>query len=339
MININTILSAFQDKLTLLQWLKKVEEALNNATLSNVSVQQQTESTFKLKFEFEDGTSIESTDITIPQGETGNGISSIAKTSTSGYVDTYTITYTDGSTFNFTVTNGRDGEGIAATVEVGQTTTGEAGTQAMVENVGTPTNAVLKFTIPKGDKGDKGDPAEITAETLLDYLIGSTDITVDLDETGAKVVFKLDQTVIDKLDSIVPNNGEPTTETLQTLKVGNTNYEVPQLYRYRIDINALSSAELSTLIDDGITYIEFVSNRNDITSFSTLSTPDKFLSIVRLSGANTYIGTLETYKNFIIGDTLYIKAEFLNTDGTITTNEFKSAEDITWDGGAEITPL
>lgn len=113
-----------------------------------------------------------------------------------------------------------------------------------------------------------------------------------------------------------------------------------QLYRYRIDINALSSADLSTfLINVGITYIEFVSNRNDITSFSTLYTPDKFLSIVRLSGGNGYNGTLETYKNFIIGDKLYIKAEFLNTDGTITTNEFQSAEDITWDGGAEITPL
>lgn len=34
------------------------------------------------------------------------GIASIAKTSTSGLVDTYTITYTDGTTSTFTVTNG-----------------------------------------------------------------------------------------------------------------------------------------------------------------------------------------------------------------------------------------
>ena len=34
------------------------------------------------------------------------GISSIAKTGTSGNVDTYTITYTDGTTDTFTVTNG-----------------------------------------------------------------------------------------------------------------------------------------------------------------------------------------------------------------------------------------
>lgn len=49
-------------------------------------------------------------------GETGNGIADIEKTSTVGLVDTYTITMTDGSTYNFTVTNGRDG---SATIEAG----------------------------------------------------------------------------------------------------------------------------------------------------------------------------------------------------------------------------
>jgi len=38
-------------------------------------------------------------------GATGNGISTIAKTSTSENVDTYTITYTNGSTTTFDVTN------------------------------------------------------------------------------------------------------------------------------------------------------------------------------------------------------------------------------------------
>lgn len=42
-------------------------------------------------------------------GDTGNGIESIEKTSTSGLVDTYTITYTDGTEDTFEVTNGQDG--------------------------------------------------------------------------------------------------------------------------------------------------------------------------------------------------------------------------------------
>ena len=44
------------------------------------------------------------------QGETGNGIATIQKTSTSGLIDTYTITYTDGNTSTFSITNGEDGE-------------------------------------------------------------------------------------------------------------------------------------------------------------------------------------------------------------------------------------
>ena len=43
-------------------------------------------------------------------GATGVGIASITKTGTSGLVDTYTITYTNGDTATFTVTNGADGQ-------------------------------------------------------------------------------------------------------------------------------------------------------------------------------------------------------------------------------------
>lgn len=46
-------------------------------------------------------------------GDTGNGIASITKTGTSGLVDTYTITFTNGNTTTFTVTNGSD-----ATVDI-----------------------------------------------------------------------------------------------------------------------------------------------------------------------------------------------------------------------------
>ena len=42
-------------------------------------------------------------------GATGVGISSVAKTGTAGKVDTYTITYSDGNSTTFTVTNGNDG--------------------------------------------------------------------------------------------------------------------------------------------------------------------------------------------------------------------------------------
>lgn len=43
-------------------------------------------------------------------GAPGVGIASITKTATAGLVDTYTITYTNGTTSTFTVTNGQDGD-------------------------------------------------------------------------------------------------------------------------------------------------------------------------------------------------------------------------------------
>ena len=48
-------------------------------------------------------------------GATGDGIKSITKTSTSGLVDTYTITFTSGNTTTFTVTNGQNGSDATVT--------------------------------------------------------------------------------------------------------------------------------------------------------------------------------------------------------------------------------
>jgi hypothetical protein len=84
-------------------------------------------------------------------GPQGVGISTIKKTSTSGLVDTYTITKTDNSTATFTVTNGAKGDkgdtgATGATGPQGPTgATGATGPQG-------PTGA----TGAKGDKGDTG---------------------------------------------------------------------------------------------------------------------------------------------------------------------------------------
>lgn len=51
------------------------------------------------------------------KGDTGNGISSITKTSTSGLVDTYTITFTNGQTTTFEITNGANGSVVDVQVD------------------------------------------------------------------------------------------------------------------------------------------------------------------------------------------------------------------------------
>ena len=51
---------------------------------------------------------------------------------------------------------GPQGEAGPATITVGETTTGDPGTNASVTNSGTNENVILNFTIPRGNTGDAG---------------------------------------------------------------------------------------------------------------------------------------------------------------------------------------
>lgn len=84
-------------------------------------------------------------------GTDGVGIQSIQKTSTSGNVDTYTITYTNQTTSTFTVTNG-----VTPNITIGTVTTLQPTEQATATITGTPENPVLNLGIPQGAQGEPG---------------------------------------------------------------------------------------------------------------------------------------------------------------------------------------
>ena len=208
-----TILSAFTERGTLLKWLKKVEAALNNAVLTDISVEQVSATQVKLKFTFENGDFVESPVLTLPRGEKGEKGE-------------------DGK-------DGLDGQGIAATIEVGTVTTGAAGTNASVTNVGTEQRAVLNFVIPRGEQGSAGvgfDDADtisindgsinITAgdngvnieasfevavgDEILEIpsamylpLKGSESIVIDVDESGDFIDIHLDADIAAKLGRVL----------------------------------------------------------------------------------------------------------------------------------------
>lgn len=145
----DTILSTVTDRITLLRWLKQVEKALQADTLEDISLTQISDTEVKIRLTFADKQFVESPVLTMPRGPQG----------------------VKGDT-------GATGpQGIAATVEVGTTTTGEAGTPAAVVNAGDETHAVLNFTIPRGEKGDKGDKGEGADVLILDFVNGTTTIT------------------------------------------------------------------------------------------------------------------------------------------------------------------
>ena len=74
-------------------------------------------------------------------------------------------------------------DGLAATIQVGTVTTGAAGTNAEVTNVGTENAAVFNFTIPKGDTGEAGSGglSTIVAGT------GTSSIVMNHDDTNTNV--------------------------------------------------------------------------------------------------------------------------------------------------------
>lgn len=69
MINDNTIISSFNDRPTLLEWLKKVEEALKSDTATAFHVNNRGNATLTFSIDFANGTSLESEPIVLQKGE------------------------------------------------------------------------------------------------------------------------------------------------------------------------------------------------------------------------------------------------------------------------------
>lgn len=109
------------------------------------------------------------------------GISSIAKTGTSGIVDTYTITLADTTTFTFTVTNGAKGDpGADANVWIkfaSQQPTESSHTMGDIPDAWIGISAGHDASAPtdwtkytwykyKGEKGDTGAPASVQSRSV-----------------------------------------------------------------------------------------------------------------------------------------------------------------------------
>lgn len=83
MINWQSILSSFDDKPTLLEWLKKVQKALNESALTTVTVTQEKAgrvNSITLTFNFQDGTKIVAPAFTVSDGKDGTGITDLIDT-------------------------------------------------------------------------------------------------------------------------------------------------------------------------------------------------------------------------------------------------------------------
>lgn len=146
-------------------------------------------------------------DITCPKGPqgstgqtgaTGNGIASIEKTSTVGLVDTYTITYTNGTTSTFTVTNGQDGnsnEFIGTLAEWNAKTTEQKKEYDTYQITDDYSEALMpNYSTTEQKTGQKWiDGKDIYFKVYhLDNLANNTNVTLEQDFVATKNAIKFE---------------------------------------------------------------------------------------------------------------------------------------------------
>ena len=99
----------------------------------------------------------------------GKGIVSIAKTSTSGLVDTYTVTFNDSTTTTFDVTNGENGQdGEDGTDGRGIVSITKTGTSGLVDTytITYSDNTTSTFTVTNGKDGIDGVSPTVTISAI-----------------------------------------------------------------------------------------------------------------------------------------------------------------------------
>jgi hypothetical protein len=159
--------------------------------------------------------------------------------------------------------------GAAATIEIGEVLTGEAGTTVAVQNVGTETAAKLNFTIPRGEKGLVGDV------NIIGPLEQET-ITCDIDKL---------QEEIDKLPKFLNKN---VTINVNPGTAVNTDISIQEFYGKTLTIkgeryidNTNTAAYQTPTKTHNINRIIIKNNQNIILleGFNFLSTIDYAISI------------------------------------------------------------
>ena len=246
-------------------------------------------------------------------GATGNGIASIAKTSTSGLVDTYTITYTDGTTSTFTVTNGEDGQdgapGAAGNGIVSITKTSTSGlvdTYTILYTNGTTST----FTVTNGQNGTGAgdmlsadyDPTQavFNAGGIVAYvasqisglstsLSGLTDVALTSLADGQSLVY--DATAQKWVNGSVSYNNLTNKPTLGTAAAKDST-------------NAVTSAS-TDLVESGAVYTELGTkvNKTDIAPVESTSTASQAYAIG---------------EQFYYNGVLYKATAVITSGGTIT---------------------
>lgn len=196
MINDNTILSSFDDRPTLLEWLKKVEDALKSDTATAVSVENPSPNTYVFKITFADGDSISSGNVVFPDSVKDVSIKN-------GHI---IVTSVGGNVEDLGVLNP-----YADTIVVNaETNTTEIGSNVSISgNVGTAGNLGVTGQAVVGGR------LQVNSSIISNGEIRGGNIS------GAKFLLGTEE-----MPMVKANPTGEATETLEKIKIGNVAYNV-----------------------------------------------------------------------------------------------------------------
>ena len=191
-------------------------------------------------------------------GDTGNGISSIEKTGTSGLVDTYTITYTNGTTSTFQVTNGEDAEITPEEFEELQNEVNELKDE----------NQRLKATLPTTTGTGETITLDKTAE--LDFVVPPLPEGNTVQDGEPTPTAPVEVQVVKGDVEVKVENGNLVNE--DNLEVFNNNKYVKFNDNYYINVepNTAYTLSIEVFAGDG-KFVEYDENNNTLKEISIYS--------------------------------------------------------------------
>ena len=303
-------------------------------------------------------------------GNDGKGIASIAKTNTVGNVDTYTITYTDNSTFTYNVTNGEDGAdapvttfnwGMNADSTIlyiyktvgGETTTwqipvgagGSGGTQLQSSwSDNDPTSPAYIIDKPTNVSAFANDAGYLTSES--DPTVNNSMITIQKNGTNVES-FTLNQNTNKTINITVPtqtseltnNSGFLTTETDPTVNNAMITIQKNGTEVDHFTANQSSDKNINILVPTKTS--DLTNDNGFITSYTeTDPTVNNATITIQKNGALVDEFTANQSSNKTINITVPTQtSELTNNSGFITAADVPAQVNADWEaesGAAQI---
>lgn len=130
--------------------------------------------------------------------------------------------WSDGT--NLRMTTGSAGP--AGTIQIGTVTTGAAGSSASVSNSGTPTAAVLNFTIPQGETGNTGNTGPSGTLTVGTVTTGAAGSSATVTNSGTSTAAVLNFTIPQGVQGATGDIGTAGSTIQQPILVGEVETQV-----------------------------------------------------------------------------------------------------------------